>query len=138
MHALTEFLAIPVYVLIMICLPVSIILNATTFFNLAVLCEKLRTTNSKLQLEATGIERRLPLFTAKNDLFISSWKQDGIRLIESNTTLREGRGNPFRVSKICNPRRGLPSLGCCKSWTRGWDSRAPPSMWWLIIFLILA
>ena len=39
------------------------------------------------------------------------------RIIESNTTLREGRGNPFRsrVSKICNPRRGLPSRGCCKS-----------------------
>ena len=36
--------------------------------------------------------------------------------------LREGRGNPIRVSKICNPRRGLPSPGCCKSWTRGWDS----------------
>ena len=36
-------------------------------------------------------------------------------LIESNTTVREGRGNPFRVSKICNPRRGLPSRGCCKS-----------------------
>ena len=31
-------------------------------------------------------------------------------LIESNTTMREGRGNPIRVSKICNPRRGLPSV----------------------------
>ena len=58
-------------------------------------------------------------------------------LIESNTTLREGRGNPIRVSKICNPRRGLPSRGCSKSWTWGWDSRVPPSMWCLIIFLIL-
>ena len=36
------------------------------------------------------------------------------RLIESNTTLREGRGNPIRVSKISNPRRGLSSSGCCK------------------------
>ena len=58
-------------------------------------------------------------------------------LIESNTTLREGPGNPIRVSKICNPRRGLPSRGCSKSWTRGWDSRVPPSMWCLIIFLNL-
>ena len=58
-------------------------------------------------------------------------------LIESNTTLREGRGNPIRVSKICNPRRGLPSRRCSKSWTRGWDSRVPPSMWCSIIFLIL-
>ena len=40
-------------------------------------------------------------------------------LIESITTLREGRGNPIRVSKICNPWRGLPSRGCCKSWTHG-------------------
>ena len=37
------------------------------------------------------------------------------RLIESNTTLREGRGIPIRVSNICNPRRifdtsmGFPS-----------------------------
>ena len=60
-----------------------------------------------------------------------------VRIIESNTTLREGRGNPIRVSKIFNPRRGLPSRGCSKSWTREWDSRAPPSMWCLIIFLIL-
>ena len=33
------------------------------------------------------------------------------RLIESNTILGEGRGNPIRVSKICNPRRGLPQCG---------------------------
>ena len=59
------------------------------------------------------------------------------RLIESNTTLREGRGNPILVSKVCNPGRGLPSRGCCKSWTRGWDSRVSPSMWWLIIFSFL-
>ena len=41
------------------------------------------------------------------------------RLIESNTTLREGRGNPIRVSKICNPRRGLSipeSLPHCGVW----------------------
>ena len=31
-------------------------------------------------------------------------------------------GNPIRVSMICNPRRGLPSPGCCKSSTPGWDS----------------
>ena len=55
-------------------------------------------------------------------------------LIESNTTWREGRGNPFRLSKICNPRRGLLSRGCCKSKTREWDSRVPPSMWCLVIF----
>ena len=42
-------------------------------------------------------------------------KIPGKRLIESNTTLREGRGNPTQVSKINNPRRGLPSRGCCKS-----------------------
>ena len=35
-----------------------------------------------------------------------------VRIIESNTTLREGRGNLTRVSKICNPRRGLSSRGC--------------------------
>ena len=61
-----------------------------------------------------------------------------MRLIESKTTLREGGGNPILVSKICNPRRGLPSRGCCKSWTRGWDSWVPHSMWWLIIFLFLS
>ena len=36
---------------------------------------------------------------------------------------------------ICNPRRGLPSRGCCKWWTRGWDSLVPSTVWWLIIFL---
>ena len=59
-------------------------------------------------------------------------------IIECNTTLREGWGNPIRVSKICNPHRGLPSHGCIKSWTRWWDFLIPPSMWWLIIFLILS
>ena len=34
-----------------------------------------------------------------------------VRIIESNTTLREGRGNPVRVAKICNPRRRLPNRG---------------------------
>ena len=57
------------------------------------------------------------------------------RLIESITTLWKGQGNPIRVSMICNPRRGLPTRGCCKSWTRGWDSNVPSTMWWLIIFL---
>ena len=57
------------------------------------------------------------------------------RLIESITTLWKGQGNPIRVSMICNPRRGLPSRGCCKSWTRGWDSLVPSTVWWLIIFL---
>ena len=36
---------------------------------------------------------------------------------------------------ICNPRGGLLSHGCCKSWTWGWDSLFPSAMWWLIIFL---
>ena len=38
----------------------------------------------------------------------STWllETTDLRLIESNTTLREGRGNPIRVSKICNPRVG--------------------------------
>ena len=36
---------------------------------------------------------------------------------------------------ICKPRRGLPSRACCKSWTRGWDSLVPSTMWLLIIFL---
>ena len=57
------------------------------------------------------------------------------RLIESITTLWKGDENPIRVSIICNPRRGLPSRGCGKSWTRGWDSFVPSTMWWLIIFL---
>ena len=57
------------------------------------------------------------------------------RIIESITTLWKGQGNPIRVSMICNPQRGLPSCGCCKSWTRGWDSLVPATMWWLIIFL---
>ena len=56
-------------------------------------------------------------------------------LIESITTLWKGQGNPIRVSMICNPRRGLPSRGCGKSWTREWDSLVPSTMWWLIIFL---
>ena len=33
-----------------------------------------------------------------------------------------GTGKSTRVSKICSPRRGLPSRGCCKSLTRGWIS----------------
>ena len=33
-----------------------------------------------------------------------------------------GTGKSTRVSKICSPRRGLPSHGCCKSLTRGWIS----------------
>ena len=49
-----------------------------------------------------------------------------VRIIESITTLWKGQGNPIRVSMICNPRRGLPSRGCCKSWTRGWDSLSLP------------
>ena len=60
------------------------------------------------------------------------------RLIESYTTLREGWGNPIRVSKIFNTRRGLPSRACCKSWKWGWDSRVPPSIWYLLIFLNFA
>ena len=31
-----------------------------------------------------------------------------------------GTGKSTRVSKICSPRRGLPSRGHCKSLTRGW------------------
>ena len=49
-----------------------------------------------------------------------------VRIIESNTTWRKGRGNPIRVFKICNPRRGLPSHGCRKPWTQGWDSESLP------------
>ena len=56
-------------------------------------------------------------------------------LIETITTLWNGQGNPIRVSMICNPQRGLPSRGCCKSWTRGWDFLVPSTMWRLIIFL---
>ena len=56
-------------------------------------------------------------------------------LIESITRLREGRGNPIWVSKICNSRRGLPRCGC---WTQGWDSWVPPATWWLITFLLLS
>ena len=67
-------------------------------------------------------------------MFSKRWKCDALIIIESNTTLREGRGNPIQVSKICNPRRGLPSRGCCKSWTRGWDSQVPPSMWCIDYF----
>ena len=33
-----------------------------------------------------------------------------------------GTGKSTRVSKICSPRRGLPSRGRCKSLTRGWIS----------------
>ena len=33
-----------------------------------------------------------------------------------------GTGKSTRVSKICSPRRGLPSRGHCKSLTRGWIS----------------
>ena len=50
-------------------------------------------------------------------------------IIESITTLRKGHGNPIRVSIICNPRRGLPSRGCCKFWARGWDSHVPSATW---------
>ena len=57
------------------------------------------------------------------------------RLIESITTLRKGQGNPILVSMICNPRRGLQSIGFSKSWTRGWGSLVPSAMRWLIIFL---
>ena len=60
-----------------------------------------------------------------------------VRLIESITILRKEQGNPIRVSMFCNPRQGLPSPGCCKSWTPGWDSLVPSTMSWLIIFLPL-
>ena len=33
--------------------------------------------------------------------------------------LSTGKGESTRVSKICSPRRGLPSCGCCKSLTQG-------------------
>ena len=33
-----------------------------------------------------------------------------------------GTGKSTRVSKICSPRRGLPSRGRCKSLTQGWIS----------------
>ena len=36
--------------------------------------------------------------------------------------LCKGTGKSTRVSKICSPRRGLPSRGRCKSLTRGWIS----------------
>ena len=48
------------------------------------------------------------------------------RLIKSITTLRKWHRNSIRVSIICNPWRGFPSRGCCKSWARGWDSLALP------------
>ena len=61
-----------------------------------------------------------------------------IHVIESYITLREGRGNPIRVAKVCNPGQGLPSGGCCKSWSQELDSLVlGPSMWSLIVFLIL-
>ena len=34
-----------------------------------------------------------------------------------------GTGKSTQVSKICSPRRGLPSRGHCKSLTRGWINR---------------
>ena len=61
----------------------------------------------------------------------------GMRLIESNTILREGLGNPILVSKICNIHDSASLVVDCNFWTIGWDSQVPPSMWWLIIFLIL-
>ena len=48
------------------------------------------------------------------------------KIIEFNTTLREGQGNPIRASKICNPQRGLPSFGYCKFWT--WIGFPRPSL----------
>ena len=57
-----------------------------------------------------------------------------VRLMESNTTLTEGQGNPIRVSKICNLQQDLPSGGCCKSWSRGWDS-LPCGDWLFFSFL---
>ena len=74
---------------------------------------------------------------------ISGWDcvispQENSRLTESITMLRKRRRNPIQVSNICNPRRGLLSCACCKSWTQGWDSGVPPTTRWLIIFLLLA
>ena len=48
----------------------------------------------------------------------------------------KGQGNSIRVSIICNPRRGLLSCGCCKSWTRGCDSLVPSAMWGLFFSLL--
>ena len=81
-----------------------------------------------ITLTRQRLEGRCPLF---------GFSGAPVSIIESITSLRERLGNPIRVSKICNPRRCLLSRGCCKSWTRGWDSRVPPATWSLIIFLLL-
>ena len=67
------------------------------------------------------VQSNMPLLLQRGH---KCWGKEG-RLIESITTLWKGQGNPIRVSMI----------GCCKSWTRGWDSLVPSTMWWLIIFL---
>ena len=61
-----------------------------------------------------------------------------VRLIESSnvTTLWKGEEHPIHVSMICNPWKGLPCRGCCKSWTRGWDFLVLLATWCLIIFLL--
>ena len=46
------------------------------------------------------------------------------------------KGNPIPVSLIYSQRWGLPSRGCYKPWSWGWDSLDPSAMWWLIIFLL--
>ena len=76
-------------------------------------------------------------------LYVQDWISSYLRLwylkfsCEYNTTLREGRGNLILVSKICNPRWGLPSRRCCKCWTRGWDSESLPQcgVWLFFSFL---
>ena len=41
----------------------------------------------------------------------------------------EARGNPILVSKICNIHYSERLVVDCKSWTLGWESLVPPSMW---------
>ena len=43
----------------------------------------------------------------------------------SNTTFREGRGNPIQVSKICNPRQSMPSWDFANL---GHEDRIPSSL----------
>ena len=52
----------------------------------------------------------------------SSQRKNGSLDYKNLPRLCTGTGKSTRVSKICSPRRGLPSRGRCKSLTRGWIS----------------
>ena len=66
-----------------------------------------------------------PVSYSNRDTSRNAWnRHSGSCMVDYKNLPRlcTGTGKFTRVSKICSPRRGLPSRGRCKSLTRGWIS----------------